>query len=464
MTQTATSLSLAGFLRQHAAAIHRIQKPVPIGAIPALTAESDRTILFERVEGSDMPVVDLLFVDRAAQARVLGCAPSEVVRTLVRIMKQGPKPLHVVDDAPCKAHKYLGSDVDLTKLPIITHTAQDPYPYTTGFVTHRDPFNGGYNAMFPRCGVLGPREMVTSYVTPTALRFLAHHRQIGEPMPQAIAIGVHPAWELAATYVLPHEGWLELELFEGITGRPGEVVKCETVDLVVPADASIVVEGWVHPTRTALDGPSPGPSMLFTPESSQQPVFEVTAITMRDDPVYRNHLETPFTDHQELPRLWQEAAIYDRLASVGLPIRDVAYLNGGGALMVVLQMEPTAEGQVTDALLSAMSAFLNNKLVVAVDPDVDVYDYRDVMFALATRVDPGRDVLIVPNTRGWLFDPTARPIVEAGPNAKASRLPAVGARWGIDATKPPAYRPERRDYERAWPLGWGEVHLKDFLE
>src|SRR5690606_21419049 len=138
------------------------------------------------------------------------------------------------------------------------------------------------------------------------------------------------------------------------------------------------------------------------------------------------------TDHQELPRLWQEAAIYDRIRAMGIPILDVAYLNGGGAMMVVLQLDPTADGQVTDALLAAMSAFLNNKLVIAVDPDINIYDYRDVMFAIATRVDPARDVLIVPNTRGWLFDPTAKPIAEASPNAQSSRIPATGARWGID--------------------------------
>jgi 2,5-furandicarboxylate decarboxylase 1 len=185
---------------------------------------------------------------------------------------------------------------------------------------------------------------------------------------------------------------------------------------------------------------------------------------MSDRPIYRSHQETPFTDHQELPRLWQEVIMFDRLRAAGLPIRDVTYPSGGGALAVILQLEPTAEGQVNDALLSAMGAFLNNKMVIAVDTDVDIYDYRDVMYALATRVDPARDVITVDHTRGWIFDPCARPEVDANPNARSARNPAVGARWGINATKPAPYRAdERRDYERAWPLSWGEVRLEDYL-
>ena len=103
-----------------------------------------------------------------------------------------------------------------------------------------------------------------------------------------------------------------------ITGQPGEMVKCKTVDLIVPADASVVIEGFVDPVETAQDGPSPGPTMLFTPYADQQPVFEVTAITMSDTLIYRNHMMTPFTDHQELPRLFHEAILYERLQAQGI--------------------------------------------------------------------------------------------------------------------------------------------------
>lgn len=101
--------------------------------------------------------------------------------------------------------------------------------------------------------------MVASFVTPTANQILKKHRAAGTRMPQAIAIGTHPAWEPAGCYSHPREGWWEMELFQAITGEAGEVVKCKTVDLVVPVDASIVIEGYVSPRRTAQDGPRPGP-------------------------------------------------------------------------------------------------------------------------------------------------------------------------------------------------------------
>jgi 4-hydroxy-3-polyprenylbenzoate decarboxylase len=459
---TTLTTDLQGFLERHREHFLWIEKPVPLSAVGALTGRANRPIVFTQVDSYGIPIVDGLFVDRAAQARVLECEPGEVLKRMNSALAQGPRPLVTVDDAPCKEVKLIGDAADLARLPIVTHTELDPYPYTTCFVTHQHP-DGWFNAMFPRCGVLGPREMVASFVTPTAWQILAAHKAAGTKMAQSIAIGVHPAWELAASYTYLHEGWWELELFEALTGEPGRMVLSETNGLPVPADSSIVIEGFIDPERTAQDGPSPGPTMLFTPYANQQPVFEVTAITMRKDPIYRNHQMTPFTDHQELPRLWQEAILHERIRAMGIAVRDVVYLQAGGALLLVLQIDPAFEGQATDALLAAMGSFSNNKLVVAVDPDIDAHSDRDVLYALATRVDPARDVITVDGTRGWIFDPRARPLLDASESAASMRFPAVGSRWGINATKPPAYRPERRDYERAWPLDWAQTRLEDYL-
>lgn len=458
-------MSIQQFLGRHAAEHLHIQRPVALDDVGALIAQADKTIVFERIQGYEgFRLVDLLFLDRACQARVLGCEPAEVVPTLLQVLRRGPKPLKTVSDAPCQERVITGDDIDLSMLPIVTHTDRDPYPYTTSFVVHKDPETGQFNQMYPRCGVLNAREMVASFVTPTANRILAKHRATNTKMPQAICIGVDPAWELAGCYSHPHKDWWELELFESITGRPGEVVPCRTVDLVVPADASIVIEGYCHPTRTAQDGPSPGPTMLFTPYAAQQPVFEVTAITMGRDPVYRNHQMTPFTDHQEMPRLFHEAILYERLQAMGLKVHDVHFPSGGGSLMCLLQIEAAFDGQITDALLCAMGAtWLNMKMVVAVDPDINIHDPRDVEFALATRVDPSRDVTIVPNARAFPFDPCGTPLIDAMPNTKDTRFPSVVGKWAIDATKPVPYRPTRKDFDRAWPKNWGSVKLEDYL-
>ncbi len=458
---------LNSFLEAYKEEHIHIRKPVALEHVGALIAQADDTIVFENIEGyPEFRLVDRLFSTRKAQARVLGCEPEEVVRCLAEVLRRGPKPLKEVDGGPCQERVILGEDVDLSILPIVTHTDLDPYPYTTSFVVHRDPETGQYNQMYPRCGVLSRNEMVASFVTPTANRILAKYKAAGRKMPQAIVIGVHPAWELAGTYSHPHDDWWEFELFETISGHVGEVTRCKTIDLVVPAEASIVIEGYVDPNRRAQDGPSPGPTMLFTPYATQQPVFEVTAITMSENPIYRNHLMTPFTDHQEMPRLFHEAIIYERLRALSLVVHDVYFPAGGGSLCCIIQVEARFDGQITDALLSVLSApFLNMKMAIAVDPDIDIYDYRDVHYALSTRVDPSRDVIVIPNARAFPFDPTGHPVLEAGPETEQTRFPSVVGKWAIDATKPVPYRAaERRNYERAWPPAWGQVKLEDYLD
>jgi UbiD family decarboxylase len=111
------------------------------------------------------------------------------------------------------------------------------------------------------------------------------------------------------------------------------------------------------------------------------------------------------------------------------------------------------------------SPWMNTKMVIAVDPDINIYDYRDVYYALATRVDPVKDVITVGNARGVPFDPSARPIIGAFPNTEETRFPSIVGKWGIDATKAVPYRAaERANYERAWPIAWGEVRLRDYLD
>jgi 2,5-furandicarboxylate decarboxylase 1 len=166
-----------------------------------------------------------------------------------------------------------------------------------------------------------------------------------------------------------------------------------------------------------------------------------------------------------MPRLFHEAIIFEKLQAMNVPVFDVHFPPGGGALMVLLQIDPVWEGQVTDALLCALgSSWLNMKMAIAVDPDINIHDPRDVEYALATRVDPARDVIIIDRGRGFPFDPSAHTIPEFSANAAAARFPCTVGKWGIDATKPPAYRAtERRNYERAWPLDHGKVQLSDYL-
>lgn len=455
---------LRTFLKDNWERVHHVGKEVPLEHVGALAGRTDRTLLLENIRGfPGWRLIDVLFKDREMQSRVLGCDPSRVPHTLMEVLAKGPGELKEVDDGPVKERKLIGEEADLRMLPVPMHTATDLGPYMTSFNVLVDPETGLYNSMFPRTLVKEPRLGVGSYVTRHSQIILEKHRRMGKPAPQAIAIGVHPTYELACAYSGIHDYW-ELALAGRMLGEPIEVVKAETIDLLVPAHAEVVIEGWVHPDRLSEDGPNPGPTLYFTPWQMQMPVFEVTAITMRSDPIYRHHQVTPFTDHQPLPRLFHEAQLLRRLVEMGLEATEVIFPPWGGALSCIIQVNPKFDGQVTDALLAVMGApWLNTKMVVAVDPDVNVYDPVDVYWALCTRVDPARDVIVVPNTRGNPMDPSATVVPEAGPAAQANRFPSLVGKMAIDATKPVPYRTNRKEFDRAWPIDWFEVKLEDYL-
>ena len=163
----------------------------------------------------------------------------------------------------------------------------------------------------------------------------------------------------------------------------------------------------------------------------------------------------PNTDHQPLPRLCHEAVLYNRISEIGLKVHDVRFPTWGAAVSCVIQVEYPRPGFVNDALMQTMgSPWLNTKMVVAVSPDTDVSSAEAVYRAIATRVDPARDIFVVPGTRGSLYEPSGELIPGHEPWRTVGKI-------GIDATAKP-HRGET-DYTEAFPLNWGKVKLADYL-
>ena len=280
-----------------------------------------------------------------------------------------------------------------------------------------------------------------------------------DTMPIAFVFGVPPAYEIMANFSGLHmDMWGEMEMVGTIMDRDVEMVPCETLDLNVPAQAEIVVEGCRQSGRRFRVGEVTSPSMYHLPHYEKLPEVEITAITMRADrPIYRNHQTCPDTDHQPLPRLCHEAVLYNRLSEIGLDVKDVRFPTWGAALSCILQFDYPREGMVNDALMTAMGApWLNTKLVVAVSPDTDLDDPGDVYHAIATRCDPARDVIIVPQH--------ARLALRSRRHArsKASIRGASSARWA--SMRPRKSRHDPHDFDRAWPSNWGKVRLKIICE
>ena len=454
------SRDLRGYFEENADIVTEIDKPVSLDHIGALSAQSEGPIIFNNIEEHpDFRMCDILVKHRWSQCRALGVSEKDYLRTLAYRLRQPARGFVNVDTGPVKEVIYRGNEVDWTQLPVPVHSEQEVDPYITAMNIVRDPETGFYNSSHAGTSPLKPRSGLMSFATPHTHIVMNKYRAMGyKEMPIALAFGLHPAYEIMANYSGLHmDMWGELEMVGTLMAQDVEMVPCEEIDLTVPAHAEMIVEGVVNIEKLYDYGVVVSPSGYYLPREQKIPEVQVQAITMRRDrPIYRNHQTCPFTDHQVLPRLCHEAMLYNRITEIGVPVHDVRFPNWGAALSCVIQVgQPPMKGGINDALMAVMGApWLNTKIVVAVSEDTDINDAEDVYHAIATRVNPARDIFVVDNTRGSPYDPSADPVPGGGIFRNVGKM-------GIDATRKTRHNP--KDFTRTWPKHWGEVSLKDYL-
>jgi 2,5-furandicarboxylate decarboxylase 1 len=451
---------LRGYLTTNADIVTRITRPVPIEYVGALSAQSDTPILFDNIaEHPGFRLCDILVKNRATQSRALGVSRENYLRTLAYRLRKPPRGLIDVKTGPVKEVVLRGRDADWTRLPIPIHSERETYPYVTAMDIVRDPETGFYNTSHAGTMVTGAHTGLISFVTPHTNIIIRKYRELGKTeMPLAFCIGLHPAYEIMGNFSGLHmDMWGEMDMVGTIMDQDVEMAPCETIDLTVPAHAEIIVESMVDISRQFDTGLGVAPTMYYLPKRQILPEVRVTAITMRKErPIYRNHQSCPDTDHQPLPRLCHEAILYNRLSEMGLKVHDVRFPTWGSAISCIIQVDAPRDGFINDALMQVMGApWLNTKLVVAVSADTNLENPAEVYKAMATRCDPSRDVIIVGNTRGSAYDPSARPLEGSYPWRIVGKM-------GIDATIKPRHNP--KDFELALPRHWGKVKLKDFLD
>jgi len=450
---------LRAYLNTNQDIVTVVKKPVRMQHIGALTAQSQGPIVFDNiVEHPGFRIADMLVRHRWSQCRALGVGEKQFLPTLAQRLRKAPRGFVEVKTGPVKEVIWKGDQIDLAKLPIPGHSQTLSQPYITAMGILKDPETGFCNTCNPGTAPIGPNKALMSFVTPHSHAILKKYRDMGKfEVPVAFVIGVPPAYEIMANYSGLHmDLWGELEMVGTVMDMDIEMVACETIDMSVPANAEIVLEGVLNIKDYFDYSGSVSPTMYYLPKAQRLPEVTITAITMRGGkPIYRNHQTTPDTDHQRLPRLCHEAMLYNRVTEIGLTVHDVQFPTWGAALSCIVQLEAPRAGFINDALMACMGApWLNTKMVVAVSPDTDIESAADVYYALATRVDPAKDIIVVPGTRGSLYDPSATPIPGQAPWRTVGKI-------GIDATAKD--RTNAADFERAWPLHWGEVKLEDYL-
>jgi 4-hydroxy-3-polyprenylbenzoate decarboxylase len=451
--------------------LKRVRTPVSMRL--ELTEICDRVIrsggpalLIEKPEGFDMPVLANLFGTPERVALGMGAESVSALRDVGELLAnlrepEAPNGLRdalgkigqlkaalwdmaprEVRGAPCQAEVRAGADVDLGRLPIQTCWPADAGPLITwGLVVTRGPHKKRQNLGIYRQQVIGRNKLIMRWLAHRggALDFRDHRlARPGEPFPVAVALGADPATMLGAVTPVP-DSLSEYQFAGLLRGARTEITRCLTHDLSVPASAEIVLEGFIHADpanangaispqaagyETALEGPF-GDHTGYYNEVERFPVFTVERMTLRRDPIYHSTYTGKPPDEPAILGVALNEVFVPLLRRTFPEIVDF-YLppEGCSYRMAVVSMRKQYPGharRVMFGIWSVLRQFMYTKFIVVVDADIDVRDWKEVIWAITTRVDPVRDAVLVDNTPIDYLD-------------FASPVSGLGSKLGLDAT------------------------------
>ncbi len=402
-------LSESGELRTIAA---EVDPHLEMAALLHRLAETP--VLFEKIKGSELRAIGNIFTSRERLAAAVGIPAAEFLARLAEAVK-APQSCPLTQTPACQERVW--RRVDLGQMPILKHFEKDGGPYvTSGIVIVSDP-EFGRNAAFHRLMVIGRKRLAVRVVEGRGTDMALQHS--GGEMEAAICIGAPPHVMLASA-MSPAPAVDELEIAQCLAPTP--LANCLTNSLQVPAESEIVIEG-----RFTGEQESEGPFVDLTGTWDfvrRQPVFEVDAITSRQDAMYEALLPG-MLEHKALMGVPREADIFRAITRI-CKCLDVRIMPGGCSwLHAVVQIEKRDDHEPKSVIETAFRAHSSLKRCVVVDPDIDPKDPLAVEWALATRFQADRDTLILPGKPSSSLDPSAHHV----PGAKST-----GAKLGLDAT------------------------------
>jgi 2,5-furandicarboxylate decarboxylase 1 len=422
---------LAAERREHPDDTLVVEQPLrPAQDVTALVEELELRgrrplVTCTHVEGLGVPVVTNAFASRTRIARMLG-APLAELHAAYQRAAQHPQPLRELADGPVLEVIEQGERLDLARLPLLRHFADDRGPYlTSGVFVAEHPDSGVANMSYHRSIVHARDELATSLHSRGDLwRYLALARERGEPLPVAIVIGAHPLFLLAASARVGIDVD-ERAIAGGLFGEPLDVVLTPSHRIAVPASAEIVLEGVLDPTRSAPEGPF-GEFSGYSSDRSTNDVVKVERVLRRREPLLFDISPGRAPDHLNLARIPREAELVQALRARFPDVTAVHYPSSGTHFHAYVQLRPSRPGAARQVLLALLGWDPYLKTAVAVDDDVDVTRDEDVLWALATRFQPARDLFLVDGLPGSPLDPS-------------SSLEGTTSRLALDATRPPGF-------------------------
>ena len=437
----------------------RVDKPVdPLTQMGSLLYQSrEKAVFFEKLPHGWRSLGQAPANVRHA-AIAFSTTLDKLVPTVAERLGNNIAPV-MVADGPVKEVKLKQGEFDLTELPVHVAGQRDGGPVIgSGLVVTKDPDTGRRNVSFHRLQIKGPNKSgILLYPRHSWKNYLKYQAR-NEPMPVAIFIGHYPLYYAAAATTAAY-GLDEFEIAGGYLGEAVRLVKCETVDLEVPADAEIVLEGHIPPHYREEEGPFSEFQDYYVTGTGKNPIVEYQYMTRRHDAIFKNLQNGSEMEGCVFHKVPMSAAIYRRLKDVGggPDLHNVMALPGIFGLVV--QMTARTYGDAKNVLMAALSSpYQHPKIAIAVDADVDIFNPAELLWALSTRVNPQNDVVVIPGTHNHAMDASLPELGAPG----TSLWQRFGSKMLIDATiPPPADADARAMFERIRPRN-PQLRLEDF--
>jgi 2,5-furandicarboxylate decarboxylase 1 len=408
--------------------LERRDEPVDLALIAQILDGNPRAVHFLAAGPERQELAGNVVSSRSRVARAFGVAPERLAAEIARRLANQPQIVEVSSsEAPVQQVVLTGDAADLTALPVHLQHGLDGAPYISASIDYViDERTGWTNVGIRRLMLRGRREAGVDLVSPSDLRALYEaSAAAGKPLPVSFVVGAHPADYVAAMMRMPVD---ELGIVASLRDAPLPVVKCVTNDIRVPADAEMVLEGYFD-ARGHVEAEGPyGEFLGYYGAVKRNPVFHLTAITHRRDALFQTATiggrTMSRTDTAILGAVRTEVMLWKALEiAVREPVAVHATASSGGNFNVRVALRQRVPGEARNAIAACMSALVNVKNVFVVDPDIDVTSDEQIDWAMATRFQPDRDLIVVSGMRTLPLDPS----ITAG---------RVGSKAGFDLTWP----------------------------
>jgi 4-hydroxy-3-polyprenylbenzoate decarboxylase/2,5-furandicarboxylate decarboxylase 1 len=381
--------------------------------------------------GTEFPLVCGVYSSRNQALLAFQSDEKSILQKVLDGLDNPVAPTMTNGSAPCHEVVITGDDIDIRQFPIPTYSPKDGGPYITpGIVVSKDPETGVPDIGHYRFLILGKDKV--SFSAQPFHRFgknLAKCQKMGIKPKAALVIGVDPILAYTCQVQVP-DTTNDWEVAGGLRGAPVELTRCKTCDVEVPATAEVVIEFEVDMDNLVMEGPLGEYTGYYTP-ATMKPVARITAITHRKKPIFQGLLTgKPVTENHILKQIPFEASFLKTLKRQFPTIDSVSVrASAGVSFYVVISMTQRFAGEARQVILSAMSSNIRPKWVTIVDPDIDVHSSAEVEWAMAFRVQPHKDVIIVGDIPAGPSDPSIEDPTRARPMRTASAI-------GVDATRP----------------------------